>query len=395
MDLRVFKNEPGSPLLQIGVIDELTSLIWTDKYFGVGSVQLQAPMTPNNINLIKCGNFLIMHDGEPAAYIGPAEGIMYDFEYRRGMVLTYVHYIRDAEGQELIEASGSSLSSILNQRLVVDVSHVHSGDRISEHIYNLVKYNIGFGTDNSRAYSPQIDFINTSPLGGTSNYAPEPLRPLGDAVRDLCIAAKIGYDLLACDDLQHRILALWLYEGQDLTVSNTDGNDPVVFSIDFDNVLEQEFEDDISNIATVAYVQGAEDSEGVREVVTVNPSPSPRREHRYELFVDGSDIPRQENDVDIPVATYRQYLTTKGLQALAQAVENLTFNSAINLNSNLQYNVDFKLGDRVTCQDARWGVTINARITALTHTYEGGYVRLEATFGESAPTLLEKIKKVR
>ena len=63
--------------------------------------------------------------------------------------------------------------------------------------------------------------------------------------------------------------------------------------------------------------------------------------------------------------------------------------------SNLKYKVDFYLGDRVTCIDKKWGVTINSRITEIVQTFEEGKRTIEATFGESAPNLLEKIKKAR
>lgn len=43
MDVRVFDKE----LNALGLIDEMTSLIWTIKYFSVGEVKLLAPMTEN------------------------------------------------------------------------------------------------------------------------------------------------------------------------------------------------------------------------------------------------------------------------------------------------------------------------------------------------------------
>ena len=119
-----------------------------------------------------------------------------------------------------------------------------------------------------------------------------------------------------------------------------------------------------------------------------------------EVLIDASDIQRtgensQGEQQDIPVATYRAMLATRGNTELAQRIENYTFNSSINVMSNLKYKEDFDLGDRVTCIEKRWGITINSRITEITQTFESGKVLIEATFGESAPTLLDKIKKAR
>jgi len=49
----------------------------------------------------------------------------------------------------------------------------------------------------------------------------------------------------------------------------------------------------------------------------------------------------------------------------------------------------------VTCIEKRWGIKINSRITEVSQTWEKGKTTLEATFGESTPTLLEAIKKRR
>ena len=86
-------------------------------------------------------------------------------------------------------------------------------------------------------------------------------------------------------------------------------------------------------------------------------------------------------------------LTSRGLSDLATMIETYTFTSSINVLSNLQYKKDFDIGDRVTCLERRWGLTIDSRITEITQTYEQGKNEIEATFGESFPTLLDVIKK--
>ena len=235
-------------------------------------------------------------------------------------------------------------------------------------------------------------------LGGASTeYSNEELKALGDEVRDVCQQGKIGYDLLICERLKQ--FGFYLYDGKNLTSGNTEGNPPCIFSRDFDNVNEQEYEDDTSNVKNHAFVRGAADSNNKQEVVEVDEDGASGYE-LMEVLIDASDIQRtaensQGEQQDIPVATYRAMLATRGNTELAQRIENYTFNSSINVMSNLKYKEDFDLGDRVTCIEKRWGITIKSRITEITQTFESGKVLIEATFGESAPTLLDKIKKAR
>ena len=385
MDVRVFDKG----LNALGVIDEMTSLIWTIRYFGVGEVKMLAPMTENNRILLQDGNILIKHD----SYIDYVDSE--DNTWRRAVEVTYVRYAKDEKGQEQIEAQGSIISNWLNQRVITP--QIQLTGTCQQIVNRLIEKNVGSEAAASRQF-PQFVVLDQDDLGGSStDYSNEDLKALGDEIRDVCQSGKIGYDILVCEKTKQ--YGFYLYVGKDLTSSNTDGNAPCVFSRDFDNVREQEYEDDVSNYKNYAYVRGAADSENVQEVVTVDRASASGLSLR-EVLIDATDIQRSaENSSgeqqDIPVETYRAMLVTRGNTDLDSMVENYTFNSSINVMSNLRYKEDFDLGDRVTCIERKWGITINSRITEITQTFESGKTLIEAVFGESAPTLLDKIKKVR
>ena len=385
MDVRVFDKG----LNALGVIDEMTSLIWTIRYFGVGEVKMLAPMTENNRILLQDGNILIKHD----SYIDYVDSE--DNTWRRAVEVTYVRYAKDEKGQEQIEAQGSIISNWLNQRVITP--QIQLTGTCQQIVNRLIEKNVGSEAAASRQF-PQFVVLDQDDLGGSStDYSNEDLKALGDEIRDVCQSGKIGYDILICEKTKQ--YGFYLYVGKDLTSSNTDGNAPCVFSRDFDNVREQEYEDDVSNYKNFAYVRGAADSENVQEVVTVDRASASGLSLR-EVLIDATDIQRSaENSSgeqqDIPVETYRAMLVTRGNTDLDSMVENYTFNSSINVMSNLRYKEDFDLGDRVTCIERKWGITINSRITEITQTFESGKTLIEAVFGESAPTLLDKIKKVR
>ena len=88
-------------------------------------------------------------------------------------------------------------------------------------------------------------------------------------------------------------------------------------------------------------------------------------------------------------------IKTRGAAELENYGETINFLSTINTNSNLRFKEDFNLGDRITCKENKWGIQIDARITEVTETYQKGAEEIEATFGDSLPTLVDQIRKVR
>ena len=96
MELRVFDTgvEP------LGAIDEINSLLWTTKYFDVGTFNLLAPITENNSKLLKCGNIITKHDGRREV-VTEDGGV-----WRRAAQITYVHITKDENGLEQLEAQG-------------------------------------------------------------------------------------------------------------------------------------------------------------------------------------------------------------------------------------------------------------------------------------------------
>lgn len=90
-----------------------------------------------------------------------------------------------------------------------------------------------------------------------------------------------------------------------------------------------------------------------------------------------------------------QLLNTRGNAELDTYGETISFEAEINTQSNLSYKEDYDVGDIVTVIEPNWGIKIDARITKIEETYQDGKSSITATFGESMPTLIEKIKKVR
>lgn len=384
MELRVFDKA----LEPLGIVDEIASLLWTIKYFDVGTFNLLAPVTDNNSNLLSMGNIIVKHDGKKEVEDGSG-GI-----WRRAAQIMYVHITKDERGQEQIEAQGVMLSKWLSKRVVTP--QLVTTATCQQIINTLVANNCGANATIKRKFT-QFTALAQDGYGGSSvDYSNELYVDLGSEVKDVAVSGKLGYDILVNE--RDKLYGFYLYKGDNLTAGNTAGNPPCIFSRDFDNVNGQEYEDSIESYKNFIYVQGAADEAGAQPVATVDGGNKTGLE-LDEVFIDASDISRSYESggtsVPIPLNTYLAMLRTRGATELGNYGERMNFVSTINTASNLRFKEDFNLGDRITCLERSWGLRIDARITEVQEVYQKGREEIQATFGESLPTLVEKIKRVR
>ena len=384
MELRVF-DETVEPL---GLIDEMASLLWHVKYFDVGTFNLLAPITDNNKRLLTEGNIIVKHDGKREV-TDAAGGI-----WRRAAQITYVHITKDENGLEQIEAQGYMLSQWLNKRCISpQIVTTATNQSI---INTMVKNNCGSSAGTKRRFPRFIMLAQETIAGSAVEYANEVYAKLGQEVKARAQAGKLGYDILINE--RSRQYGFYLYKGKDLTAKNSEGNTPCIFSRDFDNVNEQEYTASIENCGNFIYIQGAADDSGSQPVTTVDGEGASGLE-LTEVFCDATDIARKyqsgETEITIPLNTYLQMLKTRAAAELENYGKIINFVSTINTNSNLKFKQDFDLGDRITCKETKWGIQIDARITEVTETYQKGAEEIEATFGDSLPTLVDQIRKVR
>ncbi len=206
-----------------------------------------------------------------------------------------------------------------------------------------------------------------------------------EQLEDLSNVSGLGYRTLI--DVKNKELTFDIYEGRNLT-SNQDVNPPAIFSKEFENILEQEYTDSLNNYRSLVLVAG--EGEGTeRELVTVGEGIGL---DRYELFADARDL--QSTDGEESIAEYKSMLEERGRLKLAEHTDIQTFESKINLRSNLVYKEDFDLGDIVTCTSKKWNVTVNGRITEIEEVYEEDGLNINIVFGNGIPNLIDKIKQV-
>lgn len=384
MEIRVF-DKTIEPL---GAIDEISCLLWRTRYFDVGTFNLLAPITENNSKLLKRGNIITKHD-DRREVVTEDGGV-----WRRAAQITYVHITKDENGLEQLEVQGYMLSRWLSKRCIApQIVKTATNQAL---INLMVERNCGSQAGSRRKFQQFVTLPQENIQGTQVEYANVAYADLGTEVKGRAQAGKLGYDILINE--REKLYGFYLYKGKELTAKNSEGNTPCIFSRDFDNVDEQEYTDSIENCKNFIYVQGAAEDNETPPVVTVDAAEASGLELE-EVFCEATDIARKYQEggteITIPLNTYLAMLRTRGNAELENYGETVSFVSTISTNSNLKYKSDFDLGDRITCKEVKWGIQIDARITEVLETYQKGEETIEATFGDSLPTLLEQIRKVR
>ena len=313
-------------------------------------------------SLLKLGRLIVRKDADEA-----------------GQIL-YRHIAKDANGLENIEVQGKFLTHWIGNRLIIPVISVDVGT--NELLTKIVNDNLVAPSDSRRA-SPSLMIGD---LSGSSTEAYAYTSEEYANALDVCTAraqlAKIGFKIVTSPKTKTH--TFMVYKGVDRTSGQAE-NAMCIFSPDFDNILEQEFTESTENVATAVYARSSNAlTTATRAAVEVSDDAKTGNE-RIEFYYEVSDATEGSGDITT-------YLTAQANSVLASKTESVSFSSRINPSAHLVYQEDYDVGDRVTCLNKRWGVTIDARITEVEEAYESGKTELSVTFGTSLPTLSDKLK---
>lgn len=361
----------------IGIIDTAKSIIWHEKYYGVGDFELYLPCTPEAVELLSVGNYVTRYDARSVGIIERRE-------------ITYT----DSEGR-MIVAAGRFAKSLLDRRIIFR----KTGNSVSPTILsgNVEAAARKLVTEN--AVSCAFDTGRNIPelaLGGLVGASAVIVDDSGNAAQkqvthdgllEYTDAMLEEYGLGAFVGLDNSLkLSYTIAEGADRSVDNTAGNEPVIFSQDFDNLVSSAHAYDESTHKNTALIGG--EGEGEERFYAEVKNSAVTGLERREIFVDSSSVKRtykDENETEITLtdAEYSAQLQTAGQQTLGglQIVE--TFDGSLDLNNSaFVYGRDFALGDIVTVQDVEIGLYINPRILEVTEVQDDSGYNIDAVYGK-------------
>lgn len=406
----------------LGLIDTAKSIIWETQYFSTGEFEIYTDATEQAVDLLRCGRFVTRVDSES---VGIIEAVEISFNTQDGRMLT---------------ASGRLAKSILDRRLISYVSGNKSAivaisGNVEARARGLVQDNaIACYKDTARTIPYTARNISILQLGelaglpattytrqaGNENlltYTDEMLQQYGYGAKLIRTGNKLAYTV---------------YSGIDRSIGNAAGNEPVIFSEDFDNLTDGSYLYDETASKTYALVGG--DGEGVDRYY-IERGAELSGLARRELFVDSSVSKEKYTDtfkgdgsttvfllsvasstiisvkystsemsdmsvpytynassglLTLPAAPaagstivvehydedgYMQQLDAAGDQELAKLSAAESFDGNIDLEgSSFVYGVDFEIGDIVTVQDNGINKYVNGRVVTVTEVQDdNGY----------------------
>lgn len=354
-------------------IDNHESLLFTRRWHEVGEFELRINRYKRHTELLQRGNLIML--GASRNKVG---------------IIRHREIVLDEGGKasETWLVKGIVLKGVAAQRLIVPPVN-DSHDRASGAAETVMKHYVNNHVVNPVDTKRKIDMIviASDQQRGSQISWESRFKNLAEELAEISKTSGLGWDVVL--DFQQKKWIFDVFEGRDLTV-NQAVNPPVIFSPQFESLKQLSFVESDYNYKNFGYIAGQ--GEGAdRRVVTVGETEGLSR---IETFIDSRDISEQdENQQALPEAEIIAKLRERGQQKLSEFAEEFFLEGQVLTNSPFKYEIDYDLGDIVTIQNREWGVTRDARITEIKEIYEPGGFQIEATFGESRPTLIKKLKQ--
>lgn len=353
----------------IGIIDTAISVIWRSVYFGVGDFEIYAKATPETIAMLQAENYVTRSDD---LEVGIIESVAIEDDAQHGAMIT---------------ASGRFAKSILDRRLIYNLSgSVNTPTilrgKVETEVRRLVEENaISCAFDSSR----NIPVLALGELAGIPQrivdkygYATQKQVSYQNllAYTDALLEEYGLASMVILDAAAHQLKYV-VYAGTDRSNDNAAGNEPIVFSKEFDNLTSSNYQFDATAEKNAALIGG--EGEGLARFYSFI-SDGQEGLQRREMWVDAVSINRTYQSADgeeqqYSEDEYRAMLDAEGEQNLQQQKASELFESEIDImNSQWRYNQHFALGDIVTTQNNDIGKYINVRLCEILEVQdENGY----------------------
>lgn len=329
MDIMVLNDKFESMF----ILDTFKSSIWTDRYCAYGDFEIYTPATYESFMRLQLGNYLCQRESE------------------HSMIVESVDITSDSEYGDYIIATGRSLESILTRRIVWKTFTI-SGS-VQDGIEQMLNDAFIAPTDADRKVS-NFQFVrSTDPdvLGVTIEKQIGRGSNVYDVVVEICSLSNLGFKMTLD---ANGTISFSLYSGKDRSYDQLT-NPYVVFSPEFENIINSRYTDSDKDYKTIDMVAGeGEGDSRVVELVTV-PDGAGQGLKRRETYTDARHI-RKEDGPD-----YSALLRQKGLEDLSEKSAYRAFDGEVDTVNSFQYDKDFFMGDIVQVAN-EYGATAKSRV---------------------------------
>lgn len=332
----------------IKIIDTIKSLIWTDRYYGAGDFEIYTPVNLELMSFLQQDHYLWRKGSEHLMIIESIE-IECDLE----------------EGDHLI-VTGRSLESILDRRIVWEQT-ILTGN-FQDAIQTLLNENVISPAIEDRKISNFIFEPSTDPniLSLTVDTQIERGTNLYEAIYTLCFERGVGFKITLSDDK----FIFKLYKGQDRSYDQFD-NPYVVFSSNFENLINSNYIETKTNLKTVTLVDGEDN----KSTVVGGGSGLTRR----EIYTDAKSIYRTIDGVTLTDDEYLAQLEQRGSEVLSEHSFSTSFDGELDSATTYKYGKDFFLGDLVQIIN-EYGIEVKARVIEMIYSQDSSGLKEYPTF---------------
>lgn len=326
----------------IGIIDDYVSSIWRPAYYDVGDFELYLNASAEAVKLLKKNRYLVRERDIDVDTQG-------NVSYSKVMIIKDFTLTTDAEGGDYLTVIGKELKFLLHQRIVWKQTTLTG--TAENAIRRLVTENAISPTDSKRV-------IPTLTLGASAGLRDTIDKQvtgdyLDQTIVDICTAYNYGWEIF----IYNAALVLIVYQGVDRSFNQSE-RPYVVFSEDFDNILNSSYELNSSSYANTTLIGG--EGEGLERIYTTVGDDKSGLD-RFETFTDARDLSRNKGSEDeIPLNTYLALLQERGREDIAGLGITEGFSGEV-LDINFKYGEDYYMGDVVTMIN-KYGITKDVRV---------------------------------
>lgn len=362
----------------IGIIDTAKSIIWHSVYYGVGDFEIYAQATEQNLTLLKKGYFVMRPNNDE---IGIIEGVTVEFSLTDGYMITAV---------------GRFAKILLDRRIIYKLSgHTNKPTILRGKVEVAVRQTVLDNAINC-TYDSRRNFPMLA-LGALKGYTPVIVDENGQATQKQVsyqnlmtytdsVLQEYGMSAKVVFNDSNKKLLYSVFMGTDRSTENTAGNDPIIFSIEYDNLNSSTYVLNDENYRNAALIGGS--GEGLDRFYSLLRGQQSGLGLR-EIFVNASSIERKykeegsEEEHTYTDAQYTEMLNQQGKVELQKHLVTETFTGEINATFGVwKYGQDYFLGDVVTVQDNLIRKYINSRITEVTEVQDENGYAIDIVFGE-------------
>lgn len=364
LELSIYDAE----MRELGIVDMFSSLIWTQRFYGVGTFELKAPTTPNNIKLLQKNRYIRRNDVGEAAFIKSISEHTGD------------------EGKYLL-VSGDMVKGLLYKRTIA------LPNPLSTFSLNQM---MSWLNDESTSFYRYDKFVFS---GGSVDYTLQPeadMQNLGEYTQNMLRADGRAFKVSFLPAV--KLIVCNYTSGTDRSTEQEDVPQ-VIFSSKYGNIYNTVY--NYSEEGCYNYVRVSADLSGVSYSMTTGTE--------YPLYVEKNSgetglgrtmLLLREKPVIVEIQTTSGIVKALDYDATKERQEELVKQYYSEYTENFTgcargngYRDKWRLGDYVSAVDEVRGVTHKKQIEEVTEVFEGGIPTVDVVFGDTLKTIIDLVKE--